>query len=367
MNALTVVLIAFSALGALDKIFGCKFGLGKEFEKAFMLLGIMSLTMTGMIVISPMIARLMEPVSGFVSNYMHLDPSVIPATLFANDMGGASLSVEMAVDKKIGLYNALVVSSMMGCTLSYTVPFALGVVKKELHHELFLGILCGIITIPVGCFVAGLVCRVPIVSLLINLLPLTLFSVLLAFGLIKFTDICVKIFKWFGFFITAVIMLGLVFGIINFSAGREVIKGIASIEEGTIICLNASVVLSGALPLVYLLSKLLTRPLRAVGKKIGINEFAVVGLFSTLATSSTLFPIMDKMDKKGIVLTSAFSVSAAFTFGAHLAFTMAFDKTYLVPVIVGKLVSGILAIILAAVIYKIQNGENTKKEEGEIQ
>ncbi len=366
MNALTIVLIAFSALGALDKIFGCKFGLGKEFEKAFMLMGIMSLTMTGMIVISPMIARLMEPVSGFISSYLHLDPSIIPASLFANDMGGASLSAEMALDEKVGMYNALVVSSMMGCTLSYTVPFALGVVKKELHSELFLGILCGIITIPVGCIVAGLICGIPIVALLINLLPLVLFSLIIVFGLLKFTDLCVKIFKWFGFFITAVIMLGLVFGIINFSAGKEVIKGIASIEEGTIVCLNASVVLSGALPLVYLLSKVLAKPLKAVGKKVGINEFAVVGLFSTLATSSTLFPIMDKMDKKGIVLTSAFSVSAAFTFGAHLAFTMAFDRSYLVPVIVGKLVAGILAVIIAAVIYNIKYKEKTEKERGVI-
>lgn len=367
MSALTIVLLIFTALGAIDRIFGCKFGLGKEFEKAFMLLGIMSLTMTGMIVISPMIARLMEPVSDFVSTYLHLDPSIIPASLFANDMGGAPLAAEIAVDEKVGLYNALVVSSMMGCTLSYTVPFALGVVKKELHSELFLGILCGIITIPVGCLVAGAICGLPIASLLINLLPLVLFSLIIVFGLLKFTDVCVKIFKWFGFLITAVIMLGLIFGVINFVADKEIIKGIETLEEGTRICLNASVVLSGALPLVHLLSKILSKPLKFVGAKIGINEYAVVGLFSTLATSSTLFPIMDKMDKKGIVLTSAFSVSAAFTFGAHLAFTMAFDKSYLVPVIVGKVVAGILAVIIAAIIYKIKYGENTKKEEGVMQ
>lgn len=366
MSVLSIVLLVFACLGALDRVFGCKFGLGKEFEKAFMLLGIMSLTMTGMIVISPLIANIMLPVSSFVSSYLRLDPSIIPASLFANDMGGASLAALMAADEKIGLYNALVVSSMMGCTLSYTVPFALGVVKKELHHELFLGMLCGIITIPVGCFVAGLICGVPIGALLFNLLPLVLFSIFIVFGLIKFTDVCVKLFKWFGFLITAVIMLGLVFGIINFSAGREVIKGIESIEEGTRICLNASVVLSGALPLVYMLSKLLARPLKAIGGKIGINEYAVVGLFSTLATSSTLFPIMDKMDKRGIVLTSAFSVSGAFTFGAHLAFTMAFDKSYIVPVIIGKLIAGVFAVLLAAIIYKIKNGEETEKEEGVI-
>ncbi|MEE1350525.1 MAG: ethanolamine utilization protein EutH [Clostridia bacterium] len=30
----------------------------------------------------------------------------------------------------MGMYNALVVSSMMGCTISFTIPFALGVVSS---------------------------------------------------------------------------------------------------------------------------------------------------------------------------------------------------------------------------------------------
>jgi ethanolamine transporter len=73
------------------------------------------------------------------------------------------------------------------------------------------------------------------------------------------------------------------------------------------------------------------------------------------------------MDKKGVVLNSAFAVSAAFALGGHLAFTMAFDRSYLVPVIVGKLVAGVLAVIIAAVIYNIKYTENTKKEEGVTQ
>ena len=61
---------------------------------------------------------------------------------------------------------------------------------------------------------------------------------------------------------------------------------------------------------------------------------------------------MDKMNKKGVVLNSAFAVSAAFALGGHLAFTMAFDSAYVVPMIVGKIVSGIAAVGLAMVIYK---------------
>ena len=34
MNLLTIIILTFSILGALDRIFGNRFGIGKEFEKA---------------------------------------------------------------------------------------------------------------------------------------------------------------------------------------------------------------------------------------------------------------------------------------------------------------------------------------------
>jgi len=356
MSILTTVILVFSVVGAIDKILGNRFGLGKEFEKAFMLLGVMALSMIGMIVISPIIAELMEPMSGFVSSVLHIDSSIIPASLFANDMGGAPLAVEMAGDEKIGLYNALVVSSMMGCTLSFTIPFALGVVDKKNHKELLLGVLCGIVTIPVGCFVSGIICKLPVIEIVLNLIPLIIISGIIAFGLIRFPQLCVKIFKVFGIFITAVITAGLSLGIIRFLTGYEVIKGLNTLEEGASICVNAAVVLSGSFPFMYVLAKVLAKPLKVISKKTDMNETSVVGIVSTLATSATAFGMMDKMDNKGIMINSAFAVSGAFVLGGHLAFTMAFDSTYVIPVIVGKLVSGVSAIILSCIIFnKLKN------------
>ena len=358
MNYLTILVLLFSVLGAFDRIIGNRFGLGKEFEKAFMLLGSMALSMIGMIVISPAIARLMEPLSKFFSGVLSLDPSIIPASLFANDMGGASLAVEMAAQEGIGMYNALVVSSMMGCTISFTIPFALGVVRKEQHKELLLGLLCGIVTIPIGCLISGFLCRLPLVSLLLTLAPLVIFSGVIALGLILIPEFCIRAFKIFGVFITGLITLGLLFGIIRFLTGVEIMKGLATIEEGAAICLNAAIVLSGSFPFMYVLSKVLGKPLRIVGRKVGVNETSVVGILSSLASSATAFGMMDKMDNKGVVLNSAFAVSAAFVVGSHLAFTMAFDGAYVVPVIVGKLISGIFALILANIIFQKVNKTN---------
>ncbi len=351
MNYLTVIILIFSVIGALDRIFGNRFGLGKEFEKAFNLLGAMTLSMIGMIVISPLIADLMKPVSQFLFNVLHIDASIIPASLFANDMGGAPLAVEMTANEEIGRYNALVVSSMMGCTVSFTIPFALGVVGKERHKELMSGLLCGIVTIPIGCFVSGLICKIPFGALIINLIPLVIFSGIIAVGLLLIPKLCVKIFTMFGIFITAVITIGLSLGIIRFLTGYEVIKGLATIEEGAAVCINAAIVLSGSFPFMYIISKILAKPLKAVGRKIGINEISVLGIISSLATSATSFGMMDKMDKKGVVMNSAFTVSGAFILGSHLAFTLAFDSTYVLPVIIGKLISGVLAVILSYFIF----------------
>lgn len=351
MNILTLIILIFSVLGALDKIFGSRFGIGKEFDKAFMLLGTMALSMIGMIVISPFIADIMMPLSNIFEKVLHIDPSVIPASLFANDMGGASLSVEMAANEKIGMFNALVVSSMMGCTISFTIPFSLGVVGKEQHKELLLGLLCGIATIPIGCIAGGIICGIPIVSLLMIMPPLVVFSGIIVFGLIKFPEMCIKIFKVFGVFITVLITVGLTLGIIRFLSGIEIIKGLATIEDGASICVNAAIVLSGSFPFMYVLTKVLSKPFKIVSKKMGINEYSVSGFIASLASNATTFGMMDKMDRKGVVMNAAFSVSAAFSLGSHLAFTMAFDEAYVVPVIAGKLISGVLALVLGSIIF----------------
>lgn len=351
MDIVTIIILVFALLGALDRIFGNKFGIGKEFEQGFILLGTMSLTMIGMIVISPLIADFMRPVSAFVSDALHIDSSIIPASLFANDMGGAPLAVDMAQNEKLGLFNALVVSSMMGCTVSFTIPFALGMVKKEQHRELLLGLLCGVVTISVGCFVSGIFYGLPLVALIINLLPLVIFSVIIAIGLILSPDLCVKIFKVFGVFIKVLITVGLALGVAEFLLDREIIKGLATFEEGVMVCANAAVVLAGAFPFMYIVSKLLKKPLNALGKRIGIDEYSALGILATIVTSATSFGMMDRMNKKGTMLNSAFAVSGAFIFGSHLAFTLAFDETMLVPVLLGKVVSGVAALVVANIIF----------------
>ena len=351
MNFVSVIMLIFSILGALDRILGNRFGIGKEFERGFMLLGNMALSMIGMLVISPLLAIWLAPCFEWVYQTLHIDPSIIPASLFANDMGGASLSQEIAKNEPLGMFNALVVSSMMGCTISFTVPYALGVVNKEHNRELFLGLLCGIVTVPVGCFVAGLLLGLPILTLLVDLLPLIVFAAVVAVGLLVAPNVTVKIFSVVGVIIKIVITIGLALGIAEFLTGKELIPGLDDIDVGADICVNAAIVLSGAFPLMYFVSKLLSKPMKKLGSLLGINETAALGFVSTLVTNATSLEMMNRMDKKGVLLNAAFAVSASFVFGSHIAFTMAIDTSYIIPMIIAKLVGGMAALLLAVLIY----------------
>ena len=114
-------------------------------------------------------------------------------------------------------------------------------------------------------------------------------------------------------------------------------------------------VLSGAFVLMHLVSKVLAKPLVALGRRLGVNETAAMGLLSTLVTNATTLEMVNRMDKKGIILNSAFLVSAAFAIGSHVAFTMAYDTAYIFPMMIGKLTAGLSSLVVALVIYKRMN------------
>ena len=343
-------MLVFAILGAIDRIFGNKFGLGAEFERGFMLLGNMALTMIGVIVLAPSIAYYTSPVFDAVYNAIGIDPSIFAASILANDSGGTPLAFEIMKDPQLGGFNALVVSSMMGCTISYTIPYALGVVKKEKYNDMFLGMLCGIVTIPVGCLVSGLILGIPVLALLWNLAPLILISALIALGLSFAQKVTIKIFYGVGIFMKVLITVGLVACMIESLTGLETIPYLGKLSDGGMVCVNAAIVLSGAFPLMFVVSKILKKPLTLLGKKLNVNEVSTLGLLTSIVSSTPTFEWVNKMDRRGTIINSAFAISAAFTFGGHLAFTMAYSETsgaYTFPMIIAKLISGACAFALS--------------------
>ena len=121
----------------------------------------------------------------------------------------------------------------------------------------------------------------------------------------------------------------------------------ADISEGFQTVGSIAIVLAGAFPLVAVVTRLLQKPLLAVGKKLGINDAAAAGLIASLANSIATFGMVKDMNPRGKVVNVAFAVSAAFVFGDHLGFTAGFAPELLPAMIAGKLAGGISAVAVA--------------------
>lgn len=344
---LIAVMAAFAVLGALDRIFGNRFGLGKEFEEGILAMGSLAMAMVGIITLAPVLADILTPVAGPVYRFLGADPAMFAGTILACDMGGGSLAKAMTEDPQAAALGGVICGSMLGATIVFTIPVALGTMNEADKPYLAKGILAGIITIPVGILVGGLVAGFSVAMVLRNLIPIVLIAALIAVGLWKAERAIIKGFEWFGKGIIALITVGLAAAIVQALTGFTIIPGMAPIEEGFYTVGAIAIVLAGAFPLVFVITKLLKKPLMAFGRLLKVNETAAAGLIATLANSIATFSMTKDMDDRGKVVNVAFAVSAAFVFGDHMGFTAGFAPEVLPAMIVSKLVGGVSAVVVA--------------------
>ena len=341
------LMAAFAVLGALDRIIGNKFGLGKEFEEGILAMGSLAIAMIGIITLAPVLAAALKPIILPVYQTLGADPAMFAGTILACDMGGGALAQELTADPQAAALGGVLAGSMLGATIVFTIPVAMGILRPEDRPAMAKGILCGIVTIPIGVLVGGLVAGFPLGKVLKNLIPIVIFALLIAVGLWKAEKWMVRGFAIFGKLIIALITLGLGAAIVEGLTGYAIIPGMAPIEEGFSTVGAIAIVLAGAFPLVLLLTKLLKKPLLKLGRLLGINDTAAAGLIASLANSIATFGLVKDMDSRGKVVNIAFAVSAAFVFGDHLGFTAGFAPTMLGPMILAKLAGGLLAAALA--------------------
>lgn len=346
------LMVIFMILGAIDRIIGNKFGLGQEFESGIMALGSLALAMVGIISLAPVLANVLRPVILPFYQLFGADPAMFAGSILANDMGGAPLAMELAETRDAGLFGGLIVGSMLGPTLVFTIPVALGILQPEDRPFLAKGVLAGMITIPIGSLVGGLVAGFSIKMILVNLIPIAIFAALIILGLIFAENGMIRGFTIFGKLIVIVITIGLAAAIVEALTGFVVIPGMAPISEGMGIVANIAIVLAGAFPLVYVITKVFRKPLMKLGGLLGMNDVSAAGMVASLANSIPMFGLMKDMDSRGKIINVAFAVSAAFVFGDHLGFTAGFEPDMLVAVICGKLTGGITAVVVAMLLTR---------------
>lgn len=364
-RVLFIVFTLFAVAGGLDYIFGSRLGLGKAFARGFSTMGPLALTMTGMIVLAPLLAKLLSPVILPLFGWMGVDPAMLAGCLLACDMGGAPLAEALTSDPQGAILGGIVCASLLGVTVTFTIPVAMGMIPEGDRSLAAKGILCGIITIPAGILVGGLVAGIPLRKVLINLLPTLLPALLIALGLWKFERVVIRLFTWFGRIMTALSVLGLLAGLTQSLTGWAPVPHLAPIGDALLIVGEIALLLAGAFPLMHLIAMLLRRPLLALGRRLEINEASVTGLLTTTVNSIATFDTIKDMDPRGKVLNMAFAVSAAFVFGDHLAFTGGWNPEAIPALIAAKLTAGGTALALALLITRKKKGESVPAREAE--
>ncbi len=121
----------FAILGALDRILGNRLGLGGSFEEGILAMGSLALAMVGIICLAPVLAELLRPVVVPVYTALGADPAMFAGTILACDMGGGALAQAMTEDPQAALLGGVLTGSMLGATIVFTIPVALGILDRE--------------------------------------------------------------------------------------------------------------------------------------------------------------------------------------------------------------------------------------------
>lgn len=354
------IMVIIMVIGAIDKSIGNRFGLGEQFEEGILAMGSLALSMAGIIVLAPKLSDWLSPIVVPLYELVGADPAMFAGTLLANDMGGFFLAQQMTSDAEIVLFSGGILGAMMGATIVFSIPVGLGLIDIEDRPYLAQGILCGIVTVPIGATVSGILMGMNFGKILVNLIPIFIVAILIAFGLWKFATQMIKGFIIFGKIIVAVATIGLAIGALDWLVGIRLFENQESLSVAFETVGGIAITLAGAYGLVFIITKIFKKPLMRFGNVLGINEVSAAGLIASLANNIAMFQTVKNMDNKGKVINIAFAVSASFAIGDHLGFTAGVAPEIILPMIIGKLTGGITAIIVAIFITK--NVVNEHKE-----
>lgn len=338
-------------LGGADCILNNKFGLGEKFEEGFMCLGPTALSMVGIICLSPKLAQLLEPVIVPVFRLIGADPAMF-ASILAIDMGGYPLALALAEDAQVGYFSGLIVSTMLGATIVFTIPVGLGMIQSEDRVYFAKGLLIGLVPVPVGALAGGLMMGLPAACVLVNLIPILIIGILLVLGLLFAQEKMVKGFIYFGRGIKILTVTGLSAAAFEYMTGIVLIQGMPPIMECMETVAGICIVLLGSLPLMSLILRLLRKPFGMAGKALGLDSASIAGMLFSCISVLPVFRMIKDMCPKGKVVTTAFLVSSIAVFSAHLGFTAGVRPELLVPMMAAKLLSGGLAVGLALIFEK---------------
>lgn len=358
MNPFILIMLVCAGIGLLDKILGGPWGLNRAFDDGLAIMGSLALSMAGLYCIG--VSAIQSHSEQIVSalSWMPTDPSLLIACLLAPDMGGYPMAISIARDAAAGVFCAALVAPTLGTVIGYQLPVFLGAIGKEDIQPVLKGLFIGVGVLPPGLLLGGLLLGVPIRTLLLNLLPVAVICVVLIAALTFAERAATRVLQVIGVAIKILSYVLSALLIVDLYSGRLHLVPEALRNECFTMVIQIAVIISGALVLSQLVNRYLHRPLVYVAKRLGINEYAVMGLMLGMVNSLAMLPLLPRMNPKGKLLNGAFSAAASYALGGQMAFVAGCSNGKITTVfVVTKLLCGALGIFAACLLNRREDRE----------
>ncbi|MBQ6504692.1 MAG: ethanolamine utilization protein EutH [Flexilinea sp.] len=352
------ILAIFAVIGGLDYLFGNKLGLGSKFERALSLMGPMATSITGVIVMVPILSWALQHSIVPLFSMIGFDPGVFGG-LIPIDWGGFFLAKDLAIDPRMGLFGGVNVAGTFGTALSFAVPMGMRVLKEKKKQDAFArGILEGLVILPVSLILGGLAAGLGLGEILWHSLPILILSGLVLFGIWKNLPLMVRIFTVFSQILRAIGIIGITVGAFQQMAGVTLIPGITPILDAMRIIAMITVTMLGCLPLSEFLTRILRKPLESLAKKVRTSPEALSDPIMTVASGTAGIIAMQDFDERGIELNAAFVVYAVSALSAQLSFILNNAPDYMASYMVTKFAGAFLALTFS--VWMMNRRENKK-------
>lgn len=327
-------------LGGLDWLQGNRRGLGSRFQEGFSSMGPLMLGMAGILCLVPLLGQLLQGPADRLGRILGLDPAVFSSVL-ACDMGGYPLAEVLAKESWAASYSGLLVGSMLGCTVSFLLPVGLNLVRKSGYASFFQGILLGLVGIPAGGLAGGLLAGFPLRPMVWNTVPVLVLSLALLAGLQFFQHGTLLGCRAFARILNGISLLGLLAGGCSYIWGWQVLPGLGKIQDAILIVGGIALFLAGTFPLM----ELVTRGVQHRNDREASKEKSLSAALLLIAVNP--LPVLMEYDTFSAVKqikSAAFMVCASCVMGDHLGYAASAASDFVLPLVVGKLVGGLVAL-----------------------
>ena len=340
------LIAACALLGALDRLLGNRFGLGKAFEEGFRMLGPIALSMAGITCFAPLLSAWLAPAIHGLCTALHLEPAMCGAVL-AIDMGGWDMATGLAVNEVYGRFAGTVAAATLGCTLSFTVPVSMGMLAEDGRRAFAHGVLWGLVTLPLALLLGALLGGIGLGGALWLCAPSAVLALLVALALARFQRQTLRLFAGFAWLLRALGTAGLALGAVEQLTGWTILPGLKPLPEAMATVSAIGVVLLGSLPLAELMQRALKRPLSWIGRHLGLSSDSLTCMLLLYINVTPGLIALSRLRFGEQRVCAAFAVCAASALTAHFAFTVQAAQEWALPLLAAKAFGAVTAAALA--------------------